>query len=153
MLLSVVAVTLSCMVATAEQVARIPAGNLRVPPGDLAAVWAAAERRSFEQSKRGVLDWYAAAVVATCMWLACAIYRPPWGRPHPAEAPVSRTRASAYEELIEAEYLAAERFEELHPRRAEREPGWAEGARATLRWAWRGEGTPPIDVEGWSVAG
>lgn len=85
--------------------------------------------------------------------MACAIYRPPWGRPHPAEAPVTRTRASAYEELIEAEYLAAQRFEELYPSRAARAPGWGDGTRATLRWAWRGEGPPPIEVQGWSVAG
>lgn len=141
------------MAASPEQAARIPAGNLRVPRGEFAAVWAAAERRSLEQSERGVLDWYAAAVVATCTWMACAIYRPPWGRPHPAEAPVTRTRASAYEELIEAEYLAAQRFEELYPSRAARAPGWGDGTRATLWWAWRGEGPPPVEVEGWSAAG
>lgn len=152
-MLSVVAVILRHMAAAAEQVARIPAGNLHVPHGDLAAVWDAAEGRSAEQAEQGVLDWYAAAVVATCAWMACAIYHPPWGRPHPAEAPVTRTRASAYEELIEAEYLAAERFEELYPHRAERAPGWGDGTRATLRWAWRGQGPPPIKIEGWPAEG
>ncbi len=61
---------------------------------------------------------------------------------------MTRTRASAYEELIEAEYLAAERFEELYPHRAERSPGWGDGVRATLRWAWRSRGRPPIEVDG-----
>lgn len=140
------------MAATGEQVARIPIANLRVSRTDFAAVWAAAEHRSSERSEQGVLDWYAAAVVATCMWMACAVYRPSWGRPHPAEAPVTGTRQSAFEELIEAEFQAAERFEELHPRRAQREPGWAEGTRATLRWAWRGQGRPPIEVPGWPAA-
>lgn len=140
------------MTATTEQIAQIPAGNLRVPHAEFAAVWAAAERRAVDQAEFGVLDWYAAAVVATCTWMACAIYRPPWGRPHPAEAPVTRTRASAYEELIESEYLAAERFEELYPHRAERAPGWGDGTRATLRWAWRGVGPPPVDIERWSAA-
>lgn len=141
------------MSAPAGKIARIPAGNLRVARSEFATVWDAAERRYDAQSKRGIMDWHSAAVVATCMWLACAIYRPPWGRPHPAEAPVSRTRESAYEELIEAEYLAAERFEELYPHRADRLPGWGDGVRTTLRWAWRGQGPPPIEVQGWSATG
>lgn len=134
------------MAVTDAQLLRIPVGNLRVRREEFAAVWAAAERRNEKQAERGVLDWYAAAVVATCEWLACAIYRPPWGRPHPAEAPVTQTRASAYEELIEAEYLAAERFEATAPRRAQLQPGWGDGARATLRWAWRHQGPPPLDL-------
>ncbi|GAA4978194.1 hypothetical protein GCM10025792_24020 [Pseudonocardia tropica] len=132
---------------------KVPAENLRVARTEFAAVWSAAEKRSAERAEAGVLDWYAAAVRATCEWMACAVYRPPWGRPHPAEAPVTRTRASAYEELIDAEYLAAQRFEELYPSRAARAPGWGDGTRATLRWAWRGQGPPPIEVAGWSAAG
>ncbi|MFP5023511.1 hypothetical protein [Pseudonocardia phyllosphaerae] len=57
---------------------------------------------------------------------------------------MTQTRESAYAELIEAEYQAAERFEELYPRRAQRRPGWGDGVRATLRWAWRGQGPPPV---------
>lgn len=139
------------MTVTAAQVARIPAGNLRVPREDFAAVWAAAEQRAEVQSARGVLDWYAAAVVATCEWMACTLCRPSWGRPYPAEAPATQTRASAYEELIEAEYLAAERFEEITPRRAQLQPGWGDGARATLRWAWRHQGPAPFEVPAWPV--
>lgn len=142
----------SMMVST-KQATSIPTRNVRVPCSDLALVWNAAENKLAEQGRQEVFDWCTAAVVAKCMWLACAEYKPPWGRPHPAEAPASRTRASAYEELIEAEYLAAERFEELYPHRAERMPGWGDGVRATLRWAWRGQGPPPIEVDGRSATG
>ncbi len=141
------------MTVTAEQIASIPTRNVRVPCGDLAVVWNDAEDRLTERGRQEVLDWYAAAIVATCMWLACAVYKPPWGRPHPAEAPASRTRASAYEELIEAECLAAERFEVLYPHRAERMPGWGDGVRATLRGAWRGQGPPPVEVDGQPAVG
>lgn len=134
------------MAVPAEQVARIPAGNLRVPRAEFAVAWAAANRLNAEQGDRGVLDWYAAAVLATCEWLACAVCRPAWGHPRPAEAPATRTRESAYEELIEAEYLAAERFEELQPRLARLQPGWGDGVRATLRWAWRHQAPPPLDI-------
>ena len=45
---------------TAEDLARIPPGNLRVPRAEFGAVWAAAERRCVEQGERGVTDdWYA----------------------------------------------------------------------------------------------
>ncbi|WP_328304475.1 hypothetical protein [Actinomycetospora sp. NBC_00405] len=53
----------------------------------------------------------------------------------------------AYEELIEAEFLAAERLEETRPHLVRSRPGWCEGIRATLRWAWRREGPPPLAAE------
>lgn len=53
----------------------------------------------------------------------------------------------AYEELIEAEWLAGERLEETCPHLARSRPGWCEGVRATLRWAWRRQGSPPLEVE------
>ena len=51
----------------------------------------------------------------------------------------------AYEELIEEEYLAAQDLEQRRPDLAAR-PGWCEGVRATLRWAWRAEGPPPLEL-------
>ena len=61
-----------------------------------------------------------------------------------APAPATRRRARAYEELIEAEYLAAEQLDVRRPDLVEHQPGWCEGIRATLRWAWRHEGPRPL---------
>jgi hypothetical protein len=69
-----------------------------------------------------------------------AVVRPasgPWRLTRP---PVSRRDESAYEELIEAEYLAAELLDVRRPNLVESRPGWCEGIRATLRWAWRRPG-------------
>jgi hypothetical protein len=54
--------------------------------------------------------------------------------------------ASAYEELIEAEFLAAELLDIHQPALAQRRQGWCEGIRATLRWAWRHDGPPPLPL-------
>lgn len=52
----------------------------------------------------------------------------------------------AYEELIEEEFLAAELLDVRRPDLVADRPGWCEAVRATLRWAWRREGPPPIAV-------
>jgi hypothetical protein len=135
-------VTLVVVEVTEADVARIPRANLRVPQAEFVAVWAAAEQQC-------AADWYAAGVVVTCRWLATATVRPATGRPYVAYAPVTGRTAYAYEELIEAEYLAAERLDLRRPRPrwlAER-PGWVEGIGATLRWAWRHNGPAPIDID------
>ncbi|ALE74225.1 hypothetical protein FRP1_16630 [Pseudonocardia sp. EC080625-04] len=129
-----------------EQVERIPTGNLRATRAEFAAVWAAAQSRTREQGERGVQDWYAAGVVTTCRWLAGASHRTSWGLVQPAVAPVTRSRTTAYEELIEAECLAVELLPLRQPGLITDRPGWREGIRATLWWAWRGEGPPPLDV-------
>ena len=134
------------MQVTEADVARIPVGNLRVPRAEFGAVWAAAERRCGEQGARGITDWYAAGVAITCRWLATAIVEGPRGRRGPAYAPVSGRRDSAYEELIEAEYLAAEQLDLRRPDLVEHRPGWCEAIRATLRWAWRHAGPPPLPL-------
>jgi hypothetical protein len=124
------------MEVRAEDIERIPVGNLRVSRADFAEVWRAAEQLTRT-------DEYAAGVVIACRWIACAtvVFN---GRPDPAYAPITRTRQRAHEELIEREYLAAEKeciraanFRD--PRRA-----IVEGATATLRWAWKGYGTSPL---------
>lgn len=132
------------MEVTAADVARIPAGNLRVPRAEFAALWSAAEQESREQAARGVTDWYAGGVALTCRWLAAAFVVTQSGRQHAAFAPVTNRSARAYEELIEAEYLAAEQMDARQPDLVASRPGWCEAIRATLRWAWRHEGPPPL---------
>ncbi len=130
----------------AEQVERIPRGNLRVPRAEFVAVWSAAAQAG--SSDADTRNWYAGGVAATCQWLACAIYTPPWGRPRPPRAPATGTRRFAFEELIEREYQAAERLAERRPALLVSQPGWCEGVRATLRWAWRHEGPAPFNTDG-----
>jgi len=142
----VVRATLKLVEVTEHDIARIPVCNLRVPRDEFARVWAAARALDAEQGARGGGDWYAAGVAVTCSWMAGAIVRTSTERRFVAPSPVTRRTATAYEELIEAEYLAAELLGVRQPRLAETQPGWCEGIRATLRWAWRRSGPPPIDV-------
>lgn len=134
------------MEVTKKDAERIPVRNLRVPLDEFVAVWAAAERRNSEQAERGVTDWYAGGVTVTCRWMARAVVRPASGSRHLARPPVSRHDERAYEELIEAEYLAAEQLDVRRPDLVQSRPGWSEAIRATLRWAWRRSGEPPIVV-------
>jgi hypothetical protein len=134
------------MRVTEAVLAAVPAGNLRVGREDFAAVWDAAERRSVEQGERGVTDWYAAAVAVTCRWIATALVQTQTGRRHLASSPVTYREARAYEELIEAEYLAAERLDQREPELLIHRPGWCEGIQRTLRWAWRHDGPPPFPI-------
>jgi hypothetical protein len=138
---------------TEAHVARIPAGNLRVSRAEFAAVWRAAERQSREQGDLGVTDWYSAGVALTCRWLAGAVTTTQTGRQMPAFAPVSSRSARAYEELIETEYLAAEQLDMLRPDLVAARRGWCEAVRATLRWAWRHEGPPPLPLPDIRAAG
>jgi hypothetical protein len=144
--MSVSRATLTGMEVTEIDVERIPVSNLRVPRSEFVGVWAAAERRNTEQADRGVTDWYAGGVVVTCRWLARAVVRPDSGPRCLARPPISRRDERAYEELIEAEYLAAELLDVRRPDLARSRPGWAEGIRATLRWAWRCSSEAPIAV-------
>jgi hypothetical protein len=132
------------MEVTDRHIARIPRGNLRVPRVEFAAVWRAAERLSRESGERRAPDWYAAAVATTCRWLAATTVRRYNGRVHVAEAPVSRREVLAYEELIEAEVVAADNLALCKPHLLASRPGWCEGIRDTLTWAWRHEGPPPL---------
>ncbi len=133
---------------TDSDVARVPAGNVRVPRADFAALWTAAEQLTDEQDRRGVTDWYAGGVAATCEWLATAVLRPGTGAPHAAYSPATGRSARAYEELIEAECVAAERLLARRPvpPTLARRPGWIEGIVATLRWAWRRTGPAPLQL-------
>jgi hypothetical protein len=134
------------MEVTAADVARVPAGNLRVSREEFAAVWAAAEAHQQEQARRPGGDWYGAGVVMTCRWLARAAVRPPRGPWRPARAPVTGRLNQAYEELIEAEYLAAERLAMRRPVPdwLAARPAWIDAVVATLDWAWRASGRSPL---------
>ena len=123
-------------------VAGLPPGNVRVPRDEFAAVWRAASARDASQAD----DWYAGAVALTCRWLATAPARLPNGAAGLVRSPATRRTGVAYEELIEAEYLAALVLERRRPRLARSRPGWCQGVRDTLRWAWRREGPPPFEV-------
>jgi hypothetical protein len=123
---------------------RVPVGNLRVPRAEFGALWAEAERLNDEQAGRPDPDWYPAGVAVTCEWLAGAVVEDSMGRRELAPAPVTRRRVRAYEELIEAEYLAAEQLDVRRPDLMVHQPGWCEGIRATLRWAWRHDGPRPL---------
>ncbi len=139
------------MRVTEAVAAGIPTGNLRVRRKDFAAVWDAAERRSVEQGERGITDWYAAAVAVTCRWIATAVVQTRTGRRHLAASPVTYREEPAYEELIEAEYLAAERLDLREPELLVHRPGWCEGVQRTLRWAWRHDGPPPFPAKALST--
>lgn len=134
------------MRVTERDVDRIPPGNLHVPRRDFGALWAAAEHRSAEQGANGITDYAAGAIAITCRWLAVATVEGPGGRRRPASAPITSTSRTAQEELIEAEYLAAETLaaRPAPPEWLARQPGYLAAVCATLRWAWRGVGAPPM---------
>ena len=67
---------------SAGDVAKVPAGNMRVSRAEFAALWQTAERFHDEQIRRGVPDWYGCGVVETCRWLANAIVKPEVGAWH-----------------------------------------------------------------------
>lgn len=137
------------MDVTDADVAGLPPRNIRVPRGEFAAVW----RTASVHDAKGPGNWYAAAVATTCRWLATAPARLPNGTAGLLRSPATRREGVAYEELIEAEYLAAERLEQRRPDFARSRPGWSEGVRDTLRWAWRREGPSPYEVRQDQVAG
>ena len=129
---------------TEIDVAGVPAGNVRVSRDEFVAVWREAARRSSEQGQRGQVDWYYGAVAMTCRWMAAAPLRSPHGN-EPVRSPATRVPSLAFEEQIEAEYFAAQNLEQRRADLAAR-PGWCEGVRATLQWAWRREGPPPLEL-------
>jgi hypothetical protein len=139
----------SAVDVTARMIEEIPRGNLRVPREEFAAVWSAAEQIHDRLKAQGKGDWYVTGVVITCRWLGCAttVFNYPHGpKAEPTDAPITNRSARAHEELIEAETLAAELEAIRHPEGIKGEPGWLEAVVATLNWAWRGSGVPPLDV-------
>jgi hypothetical protein len=140
-------VTINNVEVSAADIAKIPAGNVRVPRADFVALWQTAERLHDEQVRRGVPDWYGTGVVETCRWLANPGVGPKTGSLRLAPSPVTERVNVAYDGLIEAECLAAEKLAGSRPvpARLERRPGWIEAVVTTLNWAWRRYGTPPLE--------
>lgn len=136
------------MTALDQALHRVPARNLRVARAEFGAVWAAAQTQADAYGQHKIVHWYTSGIIVTCMWLADAHYVPARGCSHPARSPVEDRAISAAEDSIEAEYQAAELMAERQPWLLEQRPGWCEGIRATLRWAWRNEGPPPLDENG-----
>ena len=130
---------------TEADIARVPLGNLRVPRAAFGAVWAAAEDRDWAAAAC-VAPWFRAGVAATCRWLAGARVESVIGGRRLAPSPVGGREVLAYEELIEAEYRAAEQLGQRCPDLVEHRPGWCEAIVTTLRWAWRHEGPAPLPV-------
>jgi hypothetical protein len=128
---------------SARDLEKIPARNLHVPVVDFAELWLAAERQ-YDQDR----SWGTFGVVETCWWLAGATVPSILGGWEKTKAPVTRGSASAYQELIAAECLAAEKllFRRPAPTWLENRPGWLPAVVATLAWAWRRTGPPPIDI-------
>jgi hypothetical protein len=124
------------MELTGRDFDKIPPRNLRVPVADFARLWLAAEQR-YDQDK----TWANFGVIQTCRWLAGATVRPPDDAPwYLAYAPVTQRTGLPYEEVIEAETLAAEvlLFRSPVPAWLEKRPGWLPAVVKTLTWAWRG---------------
>jgi hypothetical protein len=132
------------MEVTQADISCIPPANVRVSRLAFVALWQAASARDVDQGAQGVTDWYAGAVALTCRWRAAAPLRTPRGGGL-VRSPATRRRALAFEELIEEEFLAAQDLEQRRPDLAARS-GWCDGVRATLRWAWRAEGPPPLEL-------
>jgi hypothetical protein len=129
------------MDVTDRDVAAIPVGSVRVPRREFVAVWLAAERHVSNDPT----DWYGAGVVIACRWLAGATVRPATGRWYVQWAPITKRTGRPYEELVEAECLAAEAllFRRPVPRWLANRPGWLEGIVDTFRWAWRRDADAP----------
>lgn len=129
---------------TSSEAVRITTGNLRVPHEEFLAIWHEAGRLAAERGDDDGTDWYVRAVVQTCRWMAAVPMRTALcgGLPR---SPVTLRACVATEQLIEAEWQAAQRPERFSPTLAAR-PGWCDGVRATLRWAWSRHGPPPIEV-------
>src|SRR5437763_1401992 len=75
-------------------------------------------------------NWHKAGIAVTCRWLARAIVKPESGRWRREMAPITNRDASAYEELIEAECLAAEKllWRRPVPLWVRNQPGWVEAS-------------------------
>lgn len=128
----------------------IPPDNVTIPLREFARGWFAAEQLHDDRVARGVSDWYGAAVVVTCRWLARATVRPETGPWYSERAPIThRTRMThpeyVQEEAFEAQAVSGRRNKQswLLAR-----PGWLEGVLDTFDWAWWGtRARPPIGMD------
>lgn len=137
------------MELTARDFERIPRTNLRIPVREFARLWLTAERSDAALEAAGEPeDAYLRGVCATCEWLAGVIIKVRGADGRPASvfrpSPVTGLQSKAYEELIAEETQTAEQIVADSP---PGEPGFVDGVLATLMWAWRRSGVPPITAE------
>ena len=135
------------MELTGRHFDRIPRTNLRVPVREFALLWLTAERRADAMEAAGEPeDSYLRGVCSSCRWLAGVIIRVR-GVNGPTSvfvpSPVTGMPDKAYEELIAEETQAAEQVVADSP---PGKPGFVDGVFATLAWAWRRSGVPPIEM-------
>lgn len=116
---------------------------------EFARLWLTAERRDDAMEAAGEPeDGYLSGVCATCEWLAGVLIRVRSADGEPGavfrSSPLTGLQVKAYEELITEETQVAE---QLVADSLPGEPGFVDGVLATLLWAWRRSGVPPIEVE------
>jgi len=128
----------------------IPPDNVNIPVREFVRGWFAAEQLYDDRVARGVSDWYGAAVVVTCRWLANAQVRPETGRWRQELGPVTDRGSMTHPEYVQEEAFEAQ---SLSGRRNKpswllARPGWLEGVLDTFDWAWWGtRARPPIDMD------
>jgi hypothetical protein len=130
----------------AEAVARVPGENLRLSRAEFGALWVMVERLT---SRPGPDDDFLIGVLRTCRWLAA---QPLWSagvaRAELPTSPITRRPHVAIPEVVEAEFVAAA----AAAGRRRGRPELARGVVATLEWAWRGTGAPPLDLSAASAS-
>ena len=124
------------------------------PPGAAGCVRRASgprRRTGTGSAAAGVAPWYRAGVAVTCRWLAGARVDSVIGGRRLAPSPVGGREVLAYEELIEAEYLARGAARAAAARTwSSTRPGWCDGDRgdAAVGVATRGAGAAARPVGG-----
>ena len=130
---------------TDRDLVAIPARNLRVHRDEFGQFWREVEAYAAAETARGASSSRTAGLVLTCRWVACSTTEVN-GRRFLAIRPVGFGDHVAHEELIEAEYVAAETALVRGPEtgRFVNKPGYVESVCAVLRWVWRRNGPRPI---------
>lgn len=124
-----------------EEIEGIPKENLRVPRAAFAELWQEAQRLV----AAGDDDQFALGVAVACRWIACGTSTLN-GLSLPAISPITRTRRRAHEELLEREYISADARAMKLQGSYDRRRQFVNAAAATLRWAWKGLGDPPLTL-------
>lgn len=129
------------MRVTAEQIANVPAENIRVSRESFGRIWSYAD----DLGVRRDTDPYAIGVLFTCEWIATqAVWSRVSKRWELPVSPVTERHYKAMPETIEDEYLAAVRASV--PGKTGRRAELARGAAAMLELAWAGSRRPPLDL-------
>ena len=128
----------------------IPSDNVNIPVREFARGWFAAEQLHDDRVRRGVSDWYGAAVAVTCRWLANATVRPEAGPWYFESSPITHRRRITHPEYVQAEAFEAQAVSGRRnkPSWLLAQPGWLDGVLDTFDWAWWAtRARPPIDTD------